>query len=150
MNSQLHQVIQGQASLWVPCGRHTGLLLVTANEQSTAPGDTRVRLTMGTLGTSFSSRRAFSIKIVGRCCKHFTAQLAGPEKLCIIEFSTIISETAKLTFLEFSRARFQCNKFYKKRNLSTSRFSYKPGAHFFCSVTGNMRGGGRGGRGNPT
>ena len=33
-------------------GRHTGLLLVTANEQSTAPGDTRVSLTMGTLGTS--------------------------------------------------------------------------------------------------
>ena len=72
--------------------KYTGLLLVT-NEQSTAPGDTRVSLTMGTLGTShwtvinhcywtvnctrwykgkphhgylgtsFSSRRAFSIKL---------------------------------------------------------------------------------------
>ena len=31
---------------------HTGLLLVTANEQPTAPGNTRVSLTMGTLGTS--------------------------------------------------------------------------------------------------
>ena len=32
--------------------KHTGLLLATANEQSTAPGDTRLTLTMGTLGTS--------------------------------------------------------------------------------------------------
>ena len=32
--------------------KHNGLLLVTANEQSTVPGDTRVTLTMGTLGTS--------------------------------------------------------------------------------------------------
>ena len=32
--------------------KHTRLLLVTANEQSTAPGNTRVTLTMGTLGTS--------------------------------------------------------------------------------------------------
>ena len=29
-----------EASLWVPWGHHTGLLLVTANEQSTAPGNT--------------------------------------------------------------------------------------------------------------
>ena len=26
---------------WAPWGRHTGLLLLTANEKSTAPGDTR-------------------------------------------------------------------------------------------------------------
>ena len=32
--------------------KYTELLLVTANEQSTTPGNTRVRLTMGTLGTS--------------------------------------------------------------------------------------------------
>ena len=81
-------------------------------------------------------------QIVGCCCKHFTAQLAGAEKLCIIEFATIISETAKLTFLEFSRARFQCRKFYKKINLSTSvKLGYRPGAHFFCRVTGVGRGG---------
>ena len=40
MNSQLHQVIQGKASPWVPWGRHTGLLLVNTNEQSTAQGST--------------------------------------------------------------------------------------------------------------
>ena len=52
MNSQLHQVIQAKALPWVRWGRHTGLLLRTANEQLTAQGNTRVSLSMGTLGTS--------------------------------------------------------------------------------------------------
>ena len=33
-------IIQGSASPWVPCGRHTGLSLVTANERSAAQGNT--------------------------------------------------------------------------------------------------------------
>ena len=41
---------------------HTGLLLVTAYEPSTKPGNTRVSLTMGTLGKSCLSSRAFTIK----------------------------------------------------------------------------------------
>ena len=40
MNNQRYQVIQESDSPWVPWGRHTELLLITANEQSTAPGGT--------------------------------------------------------------------------------------------------------------
>ena len=45
-------VTANEQSTTPPWGRHTRLLLVTAIEQSTTPGDTRESLTMGTLGTS--------------------------------------------------------------------------------------------------
>ena len=62
----------------------TGLLLVTAYEPSTATGDTTISLTMGTLGTSFSSR--FFHQIVGWYCKHFSAQLTRAENYASLSY----------------------------------------------------------------
>ena len=96
MNSQLHQVIQGQASPWVPWGRlpsNRWLLLQTLR------------------GIANTSRKTTHHGVLSH---HF-----GNNK---VNFSLLHSSTS------------QCIKHRKKINLSTSKFSYKPRAYFFCSV----------------
>ena len=114
----------------------TGLLLVTANEQSTfstTPGNTiadslwepwgrrfrhpclpsNLRLLLQTLhGITIMSRKTMHHGVLSH---HF-----GNNK---VNFSLLHSSTS------------QCIKHHKKiKNLSTSKFSYKPRAYFFCSV----------------